>query len=251
VILYPAVDIRGGRAVRLTQGDYGRETVFDTDPLDAARRWVEAGALGLHVVDLDGARLGEPVNTHHLERIAKAVPVPVQAGGGLRDSVTVEEAIAVGAARVVLGTAALTNPDLVGALVEVHGDRVLVSIDVRDGRVAHSGWLEEGDAGPAELVAAMGERGVRGFVYTAIEADGTLAGPDLDGLKPIGAAVAESDGELLYSGGVGSLEHLEQLADARIPALGGAIVGRALYEGRFTVAEGQAVLNRGGAESTG
>jgi phosphoribosylformimino-5-aminoimidazole carboxamide ribotide isomerase len=245
VILYPAVDIRGGRAVRLTQGDYERETVFDADPIDAATRWVEEGALGLHVVDLDGARAGEPINAHHLERIARTVPVPVQAGGGLRDSVAVEHAIAVGAERVVLGTAALTNPELVGALVEAHGDRVMVSIDVRAGRVAHSGWLQQEDEKPAELVAAMGRRGVRGFVYTAIDADGTLEGPGLDDLEAIGAAVEECGGEVLYSGGIGALEHLEALGASGVGALGGAIVGRALYEGRISVAEGQAALDRG------
>jgi phosphoribosylformimino-5-aminoimidazole carboxamide ribotide isomerase len=251
VILYPAIDIRGGRAVRLTQGDYERETVFDDDPLAAARRWVEAGARGLHVVDLDGARSGEPRNAHHLERIAKSVPVLVQFGGGLRDSVAAENAIAVGADRVVLGTAALTDPDLIGALVEAHGDRVMVSIDSRAGRVAHSGWTEEGDTTPAEVVAAMGRRGVRGFVYTEIEVDGTLEGPGLDGLREVGRAAGEEGAEVLYSGGIGSLDHLRELALLELPALAGAIVGRALYERRFSVAEGQAALDASEGESAG
>lgn len=245
MILYPAIDIRDGRAVRLTQGDYERETVFDTDPLDAARRWVGGGALALHVVDLDGAREGRPVNARQIERIVREVSVPVQAGGGLRDSVAVEQVLAAGAERVVLGTAALRDPELVGALVQVHGARVLVSVDVRAGRVAHSGWTERGTATPAELVAAMARCGVHGFVYTPIEVDGTLEGPALDGLRDVAGAAAESGASLIYSGGIGSLDHLSELAALDLPVLEGAIVGRALYEARFTVAEGQAVLDRG------
>lgn len=242
VILYPAIDIRDGRAVRLTQGDYEREAVFDADPLDAAKRWVGGGARALHVVDLDGAREGCPVNTRHVERIVRAVSVPVQVGGGLRDSVAVEEVLAAGAERVVLGTAALTDPELVGALVAAHGERVLVSLDVRGGRIAHSGWTERSEAEPAELIAAMAQRGVRGFVYTPIEVDGTLSGPALDGLREVAEAKGEAQGELLYSGGVGSLDDLSALAALELPALSGAIVGRALYEGRFTVAEGQVAI---------
>jgi phosphoribosylformimino-5-aminoimidazole carboxamide ribotide isomerase len=243
VILYPAIDIRDGRAVRLTQGDYERETVFDDDPLEAARRWVEAGARALHVVDLDGAVRGESVNVHHLERIAKSVRIPVQFGGGIRDSVAAETAIAVGAARVVLGTAALTNPDLVGALVDAHGDRVMVAIDSRAGRVAHSGWTDAAESRPTELVAAMGRRGVVGFVYTEIEVDGTLEGPRLDGLRDVAGAADEAGAEVTYSGGIGSLDHLRELARAGLPALAGVIVGRALYERRFSVAEAQETLS--------
>jgi phosphoribosylformimino-5-aminoimidazole carboxamide ribotide isomerase len=246
LILYPAIDIRDGRAVRLTQGDYERETAFDDDPLEAARRWVEGGARALHVVDLDGARAGHPVNAHHVERIVRSVRVPVQVGGGLRDSVAVEEVMAAGAHRVVLGTAALDDPQLVGALVEAHGERVLVSLDVRDGRVAHSGWTETGEAPPRELAAAMAQRGVSGFVYTPIEADGTLSGPDLDGLGELAAAVGNGGVELIYSGGVGSLEDLRALAGLRLEPLRGVIVGMALYEGLFGVAEGQAALTEAG-----
>jgi phosphoribosylformimino-5-aminoimidazole carboxamide ribotide isomerase len=243
VILYPAIDIRGGNAVRLTQGDYDREKVFDDDPLEAARRWVAAGAKALHVVDLDGAREGRPVNAHHVERIARNVNVPVQVGGGLRDSVAVERVLAAGAERVVLGTAALENPDLVGALVEAHGERVLVSIDTRAGRVAHSGWVEAGEASAEDVAAAMSWRGVRGFVYTPIEVDGTLSGPGLEGLREVAAAIGDAGATMIYSGGIGALEHLRSLAALRLDALGGVIVGMALYEGRFSVSEGQAALD--------
>jgi phosphoribosylformimino-5-aminoimidazole carboxamide ribotide isomerase len=244
VILIPAIDIRGGRAVRLVQGDYDREIDFDSDPVEAARRWVGAGARWLHVVDLDGARDGSPQNLNCVERIVQAARVPVELGGGLRDSVAVGEAIDAGVERVVLGTAALTNPDLVSALTEVHGsEKVMVSIDVRDGEVAHSGWRERSGTSPAELAREMVSRGVRGFVYTPIEADGMLSGPSLDGLRSLAEAVVEDGVELVYSGGIGSTGDLAELARHQLPGLGGVIVGRALYEGRFTVAEGQAALD--------
>lgn len=244
MILIPAIDIRGGRAVRLVQGDYERELEFDADPVDAARRWVDAGARWLHVVDLDGARGGRPANLHHVERIAGSVRVPVELGGGLRDSVAVEQAIDAGAERVVLGTAALTNPELVNALVEAHGpERVMVSIDARQGSVAYGGWLQERESSPADLAAEMVARGVRGFVYTPIEADGTLEGPRLDGLRELAEAVSGESAELVYSGGIGSTDDLAEIARLDVPGLGGVIVGRALYEARFSIAEGQAALD--------
>jgi phosphoribosylformimino-5-aminoimidazole carboxamide ribotide isomerase len=244
VILIPAIDIRGGRAVRLVQGDYERELEFDSDPVDAARRWVDGGARWLHVVDLDGAREGRPRNLHHVERIANAVRVPVELGGGLRDSVAVEEAIDAGAERVVIGTAALTNPELVNALVEAHGpERVMVSIDARADAVAYKGWLEQGDASPADLASEMVSRGVRGFVYTPIDADGMLAGPRLDGLRELAEGMSKESAELVYSGGVGTTDDLAEIARLEVPGLGGVIVGRALYEGHFSVAEGQAALD--------
>jgi phosphoribosylformimino-5-aminoimidazole carboxamide ribotide isomerase len=240
VILYPAVDIRDGKAVRLMQGDYERETVYEADPLDAARQWVDAGARVLHVVDLDGAREGRPVNLEIVRRIAGELGVPVQLGGGLRDRDAVAAALDAGVERVVLGSAALRDPDLVGSLVDEHGARVVVSVDTRGGRVAVAGWLEETDADPADLVTAMSKRGVRRFVYTPVEADGLLEGPQTDDLDRI--AEAAGGGELIYSGGIGSVEDLAQLAALGIPNLTGVIVGRALYENRFTVADGQAAL---------
>jgi phosphoribosylformimino-5-aminoimidazole carboxamide ribotide isomerase len=240
VILYPAIDIRGGMAVRLAQGDYARETIYDDDPFDAARRWVADGAEFLHVVDLDGARGGHPVNLEAIARIAREGGVPVQCGGGLRDSGAVRQALDAGVARVVLGSAALRDPDLVARLVEEHGEKIAVGIDTKGGRIAVSGWIERTDAEPAEVIGAMAERGVRRFIYTPVEADGLLEGPDLAEVGRIAAAVGE--GELIYSGGVGTLEHLAELGRLGIANLEGVIVGRALYEGRFTVAEGRAAL---------
>ncbi len=242
MILYPAIDIRGGQVVRLEQGDYGRETAHDADPLDAARRWRSQAARLLHVVDLDGARSGRPENLDAVRRIAE-LGLPVQLGGGLRDGAAVDDAIEAGVERVVLGTAAVRDPGLVDALVAAHGDRVVVALDARQGRVAVSGWLEASEASPAELLSAMAGRGVRSFLYTPIEVDGTLDGPALDGLPPIAAAAARSGAGLIYSGGIGSVEDLGRLAALDLAALDGVIVGRALYEGRFTVDEGQAALD--------
>ena len=240
MILYPAVDIRDGRAVRLLRGDYANETVYDADPVDAARRWVEQGARFLHIVDLDGAREAHPVNLEHVRRIVDAVDVPVQVGGGLRDETAVEEVLAAGAERAVLGTAAQADPGLLAALVPKHGERIVASVDARGGEVAVSGWTERTGTGAAELLASLAARGVRRFVYTPVEVDGTLEGPAVANLRAVAGAV---DGELIYSGGVGSLGDLRALAELDAPAMTGVIVGRALYEGRFTVAEGQAVLD--------
>jgi phosphoribosylformimino-5-aminoimidazole carboxamide ribotide isomerase len=239
LILYPAIDIRDGKAVRLIQGDYDQETAYDDDPVVAARRWVDGGARWLHVVDLDGARAGEPVNLEHVRRIVAAVGIPVQLGGGLRDSKKVEEAISSGAERIVLGTAAVRDPDLAAAIAGAHGDRVVVSVDSRSGKVAAEGWTEASDLDTAEVIAALAERGIRRFVYTPVDVDGLMEGPDLDSLRE---AAKATGGELIYSGGVGSLDDLRALAELGVDNLGGVIVGRALYEGRFTVAEAQATL---------
>jgi phosphoribosylformimino-5-aminoimidazole carboxamide ribotide isomerase len=240
LILYPAIDIRNGRAVRLAQGDYDRETAYDDDPVVAARRWADDGARWLHVVDLDGARAGEPVNLEHVRRIVAAVGVPVQLGGGLRDSKKVEEAISSGAERVVLGTAAVKDPDLAAAIAALHGERIVASVDARSGKVAAEGWTEDSELQTTEVVAALAERGIRRFVYTPVDVDGLMEGPDLDSLREVAEA---TQGEVIYSGGIGTLEDLRAVAALGIENVVGVIVGRALYERRFTVAEGQAALD--------
>jgi phosphoribosylformimino-5-aminoimidazole carboxamide ribotide isomerase len=243
VILYPAIDIRDGHAVRLTQGDYGRETVYDDDPVEAARRWLDQGARALHVVDLDGARAGEPRNLEHVQRIAAQAEVTVQVGGGLRDGEAVAAALEAGADRVVLGTAALAEPQLVAALAEEHGERIVVGVDARHGHVAVEGWGRETAATPAQTVADLAGRGVRTFVFTPVEVDGTLGGPNLEDLEEVSRAAAEAGVGLIYSGGVGSLDDLRELRERGPEALAGVIVGRALYEERFTVTEGQTALD--------
>jgi phosphoribosylformimino-5-aminoimidazole carboxamide ribotide isomerase len=239
MILLPAVDIRDGKAVRLQQGQFDRETVYADDPLEAARSFVEAGARFLHVVDLDGAREGEPANLHHLERIAGELEVPVQYGGGLRSLLSVRKALAAGAERVVLGTAAYSDTDFLEQALETWDPRVLVAVDVRGGHVSVAGWTRETQMLPEDVIRRMQRLGVTRFVYTNVDRDGMLQGPDLEEVKRVGETIR---GRFIYSGGIGSLEDLEALRTLRLVNLAGVISGKALYEGRFGVREARAVL---------
>ncbi len=241
MILYPAIDIRGGKAVRLLQGDYARETTYDADPVDAARRWADEGAEFLHVVDLDGAKAGEPQNLESIRRIAASVECPIQVGGGLRDAESVAAVLDVGAERVVIGTAALRDPAFLERALGAHGDRVVVSVDARDGKVALAGWIEASDVDVTTAVGELGERGVSRFLCTAIEVDGTMEGPALSELIRIAAS---TQAQVIASGGVGTLNHLESLGQLNAPNVEGAIVGRALYENRFTVSQAIEALSR-------
>jgi phosphoribosylformimino-5-aminoimidazole carboxamide ribotide isomerase len=240
MILYPAVDIRGGRAVRLTHGDFDAETVYHDDPLDAARSWVEAGARFLHVVDLDGAKAGVPAAIGHLRRIVAGTGVPIQYGGGLRSVNAVREALRAGAERVIVGTAALRDVDFLDEIVAAYGPRVVVSVDVRGGKIATAGWTHVTDMPAADAMTRLHDRGVASFVYTDADRDGALEGPSLDDVATIAGAVR---GRFLYAGGIGALEHLRALRGLRQVNLSGVIVGKALYERRFTIAEAQAALD--------
>jgi phosphoribosylformimino-5-aminoimidazole carboxamide ribotide isomerase len=240
MILLPAIDILDGKAVRLARGAFDEQTVYDADPVEAARRWVAGGARALHVVDLDGARAGEPLNLEHVRRIVREAGVPVQIGGGLRTIDAVRDAIAAGARRVVLGTAAYRDVDLLDEAVAAYGDRVVVSVDARDGRLAAAGWLEQTELPVESVIEQMGARGVRRFVYSSIERDGMLAGPDLEGARRASDAVR---GSFVYSGGVSSVEDLRALKELRRVNLAGVIVGKALYEQRFGIDEAQRVLD--------
>jgi phosphoribosylformimino-5-aminoimidazole carboxamide ribotide isomerase len=227
VIIYPAVDIRGGRCVRLIEGDFDRETVYDADPIHAARRWAEGGAAWLHVVDLDGAKSGMPVNTEAITGIRAAVDVPIQFGGGLRSIGDVEAAFAVGVNRVNLGTVALSDPGLVREAVSRWGDAIAIALDARHGKLATDGWLGQSDSDAIEVARRFAEIGVQHLIFTDISRDGTLTGPNLESLKMLIEAV---DANVIASGGISSLEDIR--AAAAVGA-SGAIVGRALYDGRF------------------
>ena len=240
VILYPAIDILDGKAVRLVEGHFEDKTVYHDDPLTAAQSWVDAGARFLHVVDLDGARSGEPRSIEHLRRIASETGVPVQYGGGLRSLPAVREALRAGAERVIIGTAAFRDVDFLDTVIGAFGPRVLVSVDVRGGHISTAGWTQTTQMPAGDAIRRLGDRGVSSFVYTDVDRDGKLEGPDLDDVRAVAEAVR---GRFLYSGGIGSLEHLSALAGLRQVNLAGVIVGKALYEGRFTVAEGQAALD--------
>ena len=240
MILYPAIDIAGGKAVRLVQGDFDAQTVYADSPLEAAGAWVDAGARYLHMVDLDGARTGAPQNLHHLERVVSQLGVPVQYGGGLRSVDAVADAISAGASRAILGTAAFRDLDFLDDVVARFGERIVVSIDTRGGFVATAGWTETTQLPADAVIERMQDRGVRTFVFTNVDKDGLLGGPDLDEVRRIAAVVR---GRFMYSGGIGRREDLEALAALRQVNLIGVIVGKALYERRFTVAEGIAALD--------
>lgn len=231
MIIYPAIDLRDGKCVRLVEGDFSRETVFDADPAAVARRWAEAGAEWLHVVDLDGAVAGRPVNLPAIEAISAAVDIPIQLGGGLRTLENLESAFAAGISRTILGTAALEVPELVAAAVERWGDAIAVGLDARDGKLATRGWLDQSDALAVDVARALQAVGVRHFIFTDIRRDGTLSGPNLESLAELIAAV---DADVIASGGVGRLADIEA---AREVGAAGAIVGRALYDGRVDLAE--------------
>ena len=239
MILLPAIDIRDGRAVRLERGDFDRETVYADDPLEAARSFVEAGAKSLHVVDLDGARAGEPRNLDHLRRITGELAVPVQYGGGLRSLVDVREALAAGAARVVLGTAAYSDQEFLDSVVESWGVRIVVAIDVRGGHVSVAGWEKTTQMLPEDVIRRMQRRRVSQFVYTNVDRDGMPEGPDLDEVRRMSEVIR---GRFIYSGGIGSLDDLVALRELRLVNLAGVISGKALYEGRFTVSEANELL---------
>jgi phosphoribosylformimino-5-aminoimidazole carboxamide ribotide isomerase len=201
---------------------------------------VAEGARFLHVVDLDGARSGEPQATEHLRRIARETGVPVQYGGGLRTVQAVREALRAGAERAVVGTAAFRDVDFLDATVQAFGPRVVVSVDARGGHVSTSGWTQTTQMPVGDAIRRLQARGVSSFVYTDVDRDGGLGGPDVDDVRAVGEAVR---GRFLYSGGIGAIEHLEALAAMRQVNLAGVIVGKALYESRFTIAEGQAALD--------
>jgi phosphoribosylformimino-5-aminoimidazole carboxamide ribotide isomerase len=239
VILYPAIDILGGSAVRLVKGDFAAKKVYDEDPLAAARAWTEAGARHLHVVDLDGAQAGRPVNLEHLRRITGELGVPVQYGGGLRTLAAVREALHAGAQRAILGTAAFKDETLLDAALAQWPERIVVSVDVRGGRVTTAGWTEATQLDAEDVIARLYERGARELVFTNVDRDGMLEGPDLAEVDRVAAAVR---GRVIYSGGIGSLVDLERLVALGRESLAGVIVGKALYERRFTIAQALTVL---------
>ena len=234
------MDILGGKAVRLTQGSFEDSKVYDEDPLDAASRWVEEGAEALHVVDLDGARTGQPASLDHLRSISE-LPVRIQYGGGLRSFESVAAALSAGADRVVLGTVAFAAPDVLEDALDRFGERVAVGIDVRDGRVATSGWLEQSELSGLEAIVNLRHRGVRHFVYTNVDRDGTLAGVDATGVNDVSEAVGK-DASFVYSGGIGAIGDVIDVAAAHNGNLEGVIVGKALYEQRFSVGEAISAL---------
>ena len=237
--LYPAIDLRGGRCVRLAQGDFSRETVYGEDPVEVARSFAEAGAPWIHVVDLDAALTGTALNAEVIGAVARSVDVPVQAGGGVRSEEAAAALLAGGVRRVVVGTAAMSEPGLVRRLAEAHPGAVAVGLDHKQGEVVVRGWTEGSGRDLLEVVAELEDAGAAAFVVTNVERDGMLTGPDATGLAAVVRATAV---DVIASGGVSGPDDVRRLAalEAGGRRLAGVIVGRALYEGRLTVEQGVA-----------
>lgn len=231
MLIYPAIDLLNGRCVRLRQGDYSRETVFSDDPAAVARRWVEAGADRLHVVDLDGAKAGRPVNGPVVRRIVEAAGVPVQLGGGIRTEADLQAVFDWGVRWAVLGTRALQDPSWLRAAAGRSPDRIVLGVDAKDGFVATDGWLEVSRVRAVDLAREVSDAPLAAVVYTDIAKDGMMAGPNFDALAEMQAAVPQP---VIASGGVCTPDHVRRLIDAGTP---GCIIGRALYEGTLDLAD--------------
>lgn len=233
MILYPAIDLKDGQAVRLLRGEMDKATVFNEDPAAQARAFVEAGCAWLHLVDLNGAFAGEPVNAAPVEAILKACDVPAQLGGGIRDMATIERWLDKGLQRVILGTVAVENPDLVREAAKAFPGHVAVGIDARGGKVATKGWAEETDVEVTELAKSFEDAGVAAIIYTDINRDGAMQGPNIEATAALARAVSIP---VIASGGVSSLDDLIALRDCGA-ALNGAISGRALYDGALDLGD--------------
>jgi phosphoribosylformimino-5-aminoimidazole carboxamide ribotide isomerase len=238
----PAIDLLEGRCVRLYQGDYERSQVFNDNPAQVARQWVDQGASWLHVVDLDGAKVGKPVNTKAIEAIVQAVSVPVQVGGGLRDRLGVTQMLDIGVQRVILGTAAVEDHSLVEQLCEEFPGRIVVGIDARRGWVATHGWLETSEVAATDLAQEMSQLGAAAIIYTDIHRDGTLTGPNLEALRELAGSVSIP---VIASGGVSSITDLLSLLALEPLGVRGVIVGRALYTGNISLKEALQAVGSG------
>jgi len=234
VILFPAIDLKEGLAVRLEQGDMARATVFNRDPAEQARLFAAQGFAYLHLVDLDGAFAGRPMNAAAVERILATVKIPVQLGGGIRDRATIEAWLGKGVTRVIIGTAAVRDPALVKQAASAFPGRVVVGLDARDGRVAVEGWAATSELSALELARRFEDAGVAAIVYTDVARDGMLKGLNLDSTIALAEAVSIP---VIASGGLASIDDVRSLLTPRAQKLAGAIVGRALYDGRLDAAE--------------
>ena len=238
MLAIPAIDLKGGRCVRLFQGDPGRETVYSADPVAVARQWERLGAQLLHLVDLDGAFTGNSAHGSVIAEIGRAVTIPFQVGGGIRSREAVQRALDAGAARVILGTVIVEQPELAAGLAAEFGDKLLAGIDARDGLVAVQGWTEEAEVRAVELARRVEQWGIREIIYTDTQKDGTLSGPNLQGLEEI---LGAGTFKVIVAGGISSLDDLLALKPYA-PRVSGVIMGQALYAKRLTLPEAIAAL---------
>jgi phosphoribosylformimino-5-aminoimidazole carboxamide ribotide isomerase len=242
VILFPAIDLKNGEAVRLQQGDMARATVFNRDPAAQAVSFARQGFDYLHLVDLDGAFAGKPMNAAAVEQIVAAVKIPVQLGGGIRDRATVDGWLGKGVARVIIGTAAVRDPALVKEAARAHPGRVAVGLDARDGKVAVAGWAEMSELSALDIARRFEDAGVAAIVYTDVARDGMLKGLNLDATLALAEKISIP---VIASGGFASIDDVRALLEPRAKKLEGAIAGRALYDGRLDAAEALALLKAG------
>ena len=233
-IIYPAIDIRGGKCVRLFQGDYAQETVYADSPLEMAKRWVEQGAAWVHLVDLDGAKEGKPANAELIKEIARSISVPVQVGGGIRTEEQIADYLEAGVARVIVGTAAIEDEPFTQRILQAYGDKIAIGLDCRNGLVATRGWLTTTDVQATELAKRLVSYGAETFIYTDIARDGTLTGPNVEEISALALATGKS---VIASGGVSNLDDLLVLSVHYADGVSGAIVGKALYTDAFTLEE--------------
>jgi len=245
VIIYPAIDILDGNVVRMRAGDFATAYRVAPSPVEAAKRFVFEGAEWLHVVDLDGARTGVPRNLDHIRAICDRFTIPVQGGGGIRDFETAEQFAESGVSRIVVGTAAVDEPELIGRLVDRHADRLAVSVDTKSGYVVAKGWTVVTERKASDLVQELALLGVPTIVFTNVSIDGTLQGVDVGSLDSVARAFG---GDTIYSGGIATLDDIAAVARLRHRGVSGAIIGRALYEGAFTLEEAMATA-RGGVSA--
>jgi phosphoribosylformimino-5-aminoimidazole carboxamide ribotide isomerase len=236
MIIFPAIDIRGGKCVRLLQGDYNRETVYSENPAEQAELWQKQGGRFLHLVDLDGAREGHPVNLKTVKAICEKIEIPCELGGGIRTYDDATRVLDLGVARIILGTAACDSPTLVEQLIEKLGaEKIVIGIDARDGKAAIKGWLESSGRDAVELAVKFSETGVKRIIYTDISTDGMLKGPNLEAVAKLCDRIPE--GRIIASGGVSRPRDIKNLKALEKANLEGAIVGKALYDGRTSLKE--------------
>ena len=240
--ILPAIDLLDGRCVRLYQGDYQQSQIYHENPVEVARQWAEQGATRLHVVDLDGAKVGKPVNLAAIEAIVRAISIPVQVGGGLRDRASAAQLLKLGVERVILGTVAVEQPELIASLCQEFPQQIVVGIDARNGKVATRGWLETSTVEATDLAQQMEKLGAAAIIYTDIHRDGTLVGPNLDALREIAAPL---DIPVIASGGVSALRDLLSLLSLESLGVTGVIVGKALYTGDVNLEEAIRAVGQG------
>lgn len=229
--IIPAIDIRGGKCVRLYQGDYNCETVYNDNPIVVAEEWEKQGAQMLHIVDLDGAKKGRPINTDTIAQLVKTVKIPIQVGGGIRSMDSIDELIKLGVSRIILGTSALDNSSLLVEAISSYGEKVIISLDVKNGVLMKNGWLEKSNSELFSTLQELETKGVSSIIYTDTIKDGTLTEPNYSAITLLRSKTPMN---LIIAGGVSSIEQIKQLKDRRV---NGVILGKALYEGKITIKE--------------